>query len=83
MPTVSPRLIHQHPVPDLHCVPVCVWQFNINRQTGVIRLVGPPSPLAQHSEEDYSFTVVARDTHNLNDTATVHVHVIGQSAGDL
>ena len=56
-------------------------QFNINRQTGVIRLVGPSSPLAQHSEEDYTFTVVARDTHNLNDTATVHVHVIGESRG--
>ena len=45
-------------------------QFNINRQTGVIRLVGPSSPLAQHSEEDYTFTVVARDTHDLNDSTT-------------
>ncbi|KAF0290611.1 Neural-cadherin [Amphibalanus amphitrite] len=50
--------------------------FSINRQTGVIRLVGPASPLTQHSEENFTFTVVARDTHNLNDTATVHVHVI-------
>ena len=52
-----------------------VFQFTINRQTGVIRLVTRPF---QFTEEDYSFLVVARDTHNQNDTASVHVHVIGE-----
>ncbi|XP_037077609.1 protocadherin gamma-A2-like, partial [Pollicipes pollicipes] len=47
--------------------------FTINRQTGVIRLVIRPFVF---SEEDYSFMVVARDTHDQNDTAHVHVHVI-------
>ncbi|XP_043190768.1 DE-cadherin-like isoform X2 [Amphibalanus amphitrite] len=47
--------------------------FTINRQTGVIRLVTRPF---QFTEEDYSFLVIARDTHNQNDTAAVHVHII-------
>ncbi|XP_037090913.1 cadherin-23-like [Pollicipes pollicipes] len=51
--------------------------FTINRQTGVIRLVRQPPSFAA---EDYAFTVVARDTHNQNDTAAVRVHVIGATA---
>ncbi|XP_037090978.1 DE-cadherin-like [Pollicipes pollicipes] len=47
--------------------------FTINKQTGVIRLVNRPFNFTQ---DEYSFTVVARDTHNQDATASVRVEVI-------